>query len=205
VRPLSGAARRARRAAELRALPPEPRRFFLAAERRARELGDEFSLRSASRPGNLATILRLARGRRTVVELGTATAWTACALALDDPARVVVTVDPVVREHRQAYLDLAGPAADRIDPRRCTGVEAAPLGPPRVEVLFVDSSHERRDTVEELEAWRPNLAPGAVVVLDDVGHPDFPGVAEAIAELGVPGRTVGSLYVTRAWATNARA
>ena len=194
---LAGLAHRAQRAAGLAALPRDVRRFVLAAERRARELGDEFSVRSASRPHNLATILRLAKGRRRVVELGTATGWTACALVLDDPARDVVTVDPVVRVHRAEYLALAGAAAARIDPRRATGAAAAELGPAGVELLFVDSSHERDDTVAELEAWRPNLAPGAVVVLDDMGHPDYPGVAQAAADLGLPGRTVGSLYVTR--------
>jgi predicted O-methyltransferase YrrM len=192
-------AARARRARDLAALPPEVRRFFLAAERRARELGDDFSLLSASRPGNLATLIRLGRGRTRVVELGTATGWTACALAMADPSRTVVSVDPVVWPHRAEYLALAGTdARARLDLRRMPGAEAAALGPSGVDLLFVDSSHDREPTVAELEAWRPRLAPGALVVLDDIGHPDYPGVAQAAAELGLGGVVRGSLLVWQA-------
>ncbi|MBV9193140.1 MAG: class I SAM-dependent methyltransferase [Solirubrobacterales bacterium] len=45
-----------------------------------------------------------------------------------------------------------------------------------VDLLYVDTAHERADTIRELEAWRPVLRDGARVVLDDYTHPEFPGV-----------------------------
>jgi hypothetical protein len=41
------------------------------------------------------------------------------------------------------------------------------------------------------------LAPGAPIVFDDYGHPDYPGVAEAVAELGLTGELRGTLFVHR--------
>jgi len=51
--------------------------------------------------------------------------------------------------------------------------------------------------VRELEAWRPALAPDAVVAFDDYDHPDYPGVREAIEQLGLPGERAGTLFVYR--------
>ena len=68
----------------------------------------------------------------------------------------------------------------------------------RVELLFVDSSHDRDDTVREVEAWRGALVPGAIVALDDYDHPDYPGVREAVTELGLRGEQAGTLFVARA-------
>jgi hypothetical protein len=39
------------------------------------------------------------------------------------------------------------------------------------------------------------LAPGATVAFDDYANPDYPGVREAIAELGLTGGSRGSLFV----------
>jgi hypothetical protein len=76
---------------------------------------DVFSMRSATSPRQLAELLRLARGRRRVVELGTATGWT-----------------------------------------------------------------------------------GAIVIFDDCDHPEFPGVAEAIDELGLVGHRRDGMFVWEA-------
>jgi cephalosporin hydroxylase len=67
-----------------------------------------------------------------------------------------------------------------------------------VDFLFVDSTHERDDTIAEVEAWRPRLAPGALVVLHDYGNPAFPGVGEAVAALGLRGESRGGCFVWRA-------
>lgn len=181
----------------LRGLPPAVRAFYAAALARARAEGDAFSLASASRPGNLAELLRLAGDRRHVVELGTCTAWTAIALALDAPQRTVTSFDPVVHPARERYLGLVEASVrERIVLRAQEGAAGAE-GAAGVEFLFIDSSHERQDTVAEVLAWRPRLAPSAVVVFDDYGHPDYPGVAEAVADLGLRGEARGSLYVWR--------
>jgi Methyltransferase domain len=52
-----------------------------------------------------------------------------------------------------------------------------------VDLLYIDSSHDRLETVAEVLAWRPVLRPRSLIVFDDFRHPDFPGAHEAIAEL----------------------
>ena len=64
-----------------------------------------------------------------------------------------------------------------------------------VELLFVDSSHDRAATVAEFRAWEPRLAPGALVVLHGYGDPAYPGVAGAVEELGLSGREHAGLWL----------
>ena len=49
-------------------------------------------------------------------------------------------------------------------------------------------------------AWRGALAPGAIVVFHDYGHPAYPGVREAVNELGLRGSERGGVFVWRAQA-----
>jgi hypothetical protein len=65
-----------------------------------------------------------------------------------------------------------------------------------VHLLYIDSSHEREETLAEVRAWRPLMAPGSVIVFDDYANPIFRGVTEAVAELGITGERVGRLFVT---------
>jgi hypothetical protein len=44
-------------------------------------------------------------------------------------------------------------------------------------------------------AWRDSLATNGVVVFHDYDHPSYPGVREAVAELGLGGRSVGGMFV----------
>ena len=183
----------------LRALPMPVARFFWRAYRHAHRTGDRFSLASAARPAELAKLLALARDRNSVVELGTGTAWTAIALALDDPTRRIVTYDPCVRHQREAYLDLAGPSVRaRIDLRQELDSRGPCDGEPPVQMLFIDSSHEREAVLAALGTWRGALESGAVVAFHDYGHPDYPGVREAIIDLGLVGRESEGLFVWRA-------
>jgi predicted O-methyltransferase YrrM len=180
---------------------PLPVAIFQArAVVRAARSGDAFALQAASRPSDVRTLLRLATGRRTIVELGTATGWTATSFALADPARNVTSYDPVVQPGREVYAALAPPKARaRITFVREIGEAGAATwdGPP-VDLLFIDSTHTREDTVAEFHAWRPNLAEGALVVFHDYGNPEFPGVAEAVEEIGLPGEVVGASYAGQA-------
>jgi predicted O-methyltransferase YrrM len=172
----------------LRALPWRVARFHWRARRHATRNGDRFSLASAARPDELAELLALARGCQAVVELGTGTAWSAIALALDDPARRIVSYDPTVRPERIAYLKLAGASArERIELR------AEPT-----QLLFIDSEHQREPVLGAFRVWRDALAPGAVVVFHDYAHPGYPGVREAVQELGLSGSERGGLFVWRA-------
>ena len=53
-----------------------------------------------------------------------------------------------------------------------------PLG-----LLFVDDDHSAEGVHAAFEAWVPHLADGAVIAFDDYGHPDWPGVKQAVDEL----------------------
>lgn len=190
----------ARRAAASRVLPPRVARFHIRAYARALRLDDDFALRSATAPRDVAALLDVARGHRNVVELGTATAWTSAALLLADGARHVTSFDPVVQEHREAYVMLLGAQArTRLTLVAAPGADGPRVAPSRdVDLLFVDSTHERAATVAEFSAWREHLVSGAVVVFHDHDNPDYPGVAEAVAELGLHGEHRGGMFVWRA-------
>jgi predicted O-methyltransferase YrrM len=183
----------------LRVLPPRVARFYWSAWRRALRDDDRFSVASAARPAELRQLLGLARGRRVVVELGTGTGWSAIALALDDRARRIVSYDPSVRAERDAYLALAGAdARARVELRAEPDSAGAHAGDAPVELLFVDSEHEREPVLAAFAAWRDALAPHAVVVFHDYGHPQYPGVREAVGELALSGEEVGGVFVWRA-------
>jgi predicted O-methyltransferase YrrM len=182
---------------EWRALPPSVAWFRWRAMRLARRVGDEFSLVSVTRADELGRLLELARGRHEVVELGTGTAWTAIALALADRQQRVVTYDPTLRAEREHYLALAGSARERIALVAEPGESGPRPGSAPVELLFVDSSHEREATLAEFAAWRAALAPGAVVAFHDYDEPAYPGVTEAVRELGLEGEVFGHLFVWR--------
>lgn len=181
----------------LRALPLRIALFLIRARLRALRSGDRFSVDAAARPEKLAAVLRHAAGRREIVELGTGTGWATIALALADPARRIATFDPFDRD-RERYLALA-PARVRSQIRfipepgeRGPDPDASPP-----ELLFIDSSHLREPTVAEYRAWLPHLAQGALVIFDDYGHPDWPGVQEAVEELALAGEVEADLFVHR--------
>jgi predicted O-methyltransferase YrrM len=180
----------------LRLLPARVGYFWWRARRHARRSDDRFSLSSAARPAELAELLAQARERHAVVELGTGTAWSTIALALDDPRRRIVSYDPTVRPERQAYLGLAPRAArERIELRDEPDSAGPRPGDAQAQLLFIDSSHDRGSVIAAFRAWHQALAPGAVVVFHDHGHPHYPGVREAVAELGLSGRESGGVFL----------
>lgn len=180
----------------LRGLQPRVLRFHWRARRQAWRTNDQFSLVSATRP-DMRVLLKMTRGRSRVVELGTATAWTAITLALDDRRRRVITYDVIEREEAKRYLDLVGPnVRERIELVAASGC-SGPRDQELVDLLYIDSSHTREHTIAEVGAWQPYLRPGAPVLFDDYTHPDYPGVREAIEELGLKGELRGTLFVHR--------
>jgi len=182
---------------QLRSLPPRVALFQWRAWRLAVRIGDEFSRDSFTRPAKLAVLLDIARGRRRVVELGTATGWTALSLLLADPDRTVVSYDPWARPERAKYARLVGSGVTA----RARFLSAAGASGPRssepVELLYIDSSHSREETMREVQAWRPVLADGAIVVFDDFDHPDYPGVRQAVQQLGLDGEERAGLFLHR--------
>jgi predicted O-methyltransferase YrrM len=187
-------------ATESRHLTAMPRRvaaFYLRAFWTALRTRDGYTSVIATRPSDAAELLSLARGGRSVVELGTGTAWTTIALALAEPERRVVSYDPEAHPQRERYLALAG--ADtraRIELRRAPGQSAAPQAA-SVDFLFIDCAHDRASTRDSFRAWEPAIVPGGVVAFHDYEHPDYPGVAEAVEELGLRGDVSGGLFVWR--------
>jgi predicted O-methyltransferase YrrM len=174
--------------------------FHWRARRMAWRTGDVFSIESVTRPADMRVLLGLARGCSRIVELGTATAWTAITLALDDPKRRVMTYDIRDESRRiepKHYMELASPdVRARIDLVVAPG-STGPRDAAPVDLLYIDSSHEREQTIEEVRAWQPHLRPGAPVLFDDYTNPDYPGVREAIEELGLEGERHGKLFVHR--------
>jgi Methyltransferase domain len=181
----------------LRRLPWRVAAFQWRAWRLGAQLGDEFGRASATRPSKLATLLKLAGDGRFVAELGTAQAWTAISLALAHPEREVISYDAFERPQPRQYLQLV---PEQVRQRVTLLVERGDTGPRTsrpVDLLYVDTNHDRADTIRELEAWWPVLRDAAWVVLDDYGHPDFPGVKEAVGELRLAGEERDGLFVHR--------
>lgn len=131
-----------------------------------------------------------------MVEIGTGTAWTTAALALADRERRVISYDPIARPERERYLDLAG-VRDRIELRE-TGGESGPAeADAAADFVFVDGSHEKVLTIDTFRAWSGELAPGGTIAFHDYGNELYPGVSEAIAELGLEGTVERDVFVWR--------
>ena len=181
----------------LRRLPWQVAIFQWRAWRLGAKLEDEFGRVSATRPPRLATILKLAGDSRLVVELGTAQGWTAISLALANSEREVLSYDPFERHEPQLYLGLV---PEQVRRRVTFVIDRGDTGPATdrpVDLLFVDTTHEQADTIREVQAWRPVLRDGAWLVLDDYGHPEFPGVQAAVSEMQLDGEERGGLFIHR--------
>jgi hypothetical protein len=187
----------AREGWHLRALPPRVAWFYVRAWLTALRTGDRFTLDSASRPSDISRLLALARGHTTAVELGTGTAWTTIALALADSARRVVSYDPEVRPQRERYLRLVdGETRARIELLHGAAESARPDAA-SVGFLFIDCAHDRETTAAAFGTWRPAMAPEGVVVFHDYDHPRYPGVREAVEQLGLAGTNSRGVFIWR--------
>ena len=51
-----------------------------------------------------------------------------------------------------------------------------------IDFLFIDTTHVLEATVAEFEAWKPFLAPGAIVCFDDLFRTEMAGVWEGLPE-----------------------
>ncbi len=181
----------------LRRLPRRVAVFYLRALLTALVARDRATFRDVTRPFELALLLDRAHGSKSVVELGTGPAWTSVAFALADDERRVVTIDPKVYAHRARYLALVGQGVRaRIDLRQARGEDPPPEGA-RPDLVFIDSRHEREPTVETFNNWEPVLQPGGLVAFHDYGNPHWPGVAEAVRELGLDGEPMPYFFFWR--------
>jgi predicted O-methyltransferase YrrM len=174
-------------------LPSPARRFYRAAQREAARVGDGRALAAATHPLPLALILRWARGRHSAAEIGSCAGWTALALAAADPARHVVTVEPLPHSGVDRYRALVPEAAQRVEFVTGYGADGPPPGR-RFDFMFIDDAHEQAGLVACFTAWRPALEPGALVVFHDyvAGWPD---VIAAVAELGLEGSAKSGCFL----------
>ncbi len=127
-------------------------------------------------------------GARSVVEMGTAvgisSAYLAAALEVSGGGRVL-TLDLSPERHAVAGdLHERLGLADRVEAR--TGsfadtLEAALADAAPIDVPFIDGHHQHEPTVGYYEQARPHLAPGAVVIFDDIRWSD--GMRPAWAEV----------------------
>jgi cephalosporin hydroxylase len=58
---------------------------------------------------------------------------------------------------------------------------ASEVGGP-IDFLFIDTSHTLEATCMEFEAWKPYLAPGALICFDDLFRTEMKGVWESLPE-----------------------
>ncbi len=189
----------ARHLPELRFLPPHVRRFYVRAWFGGIWRAEPATFVAPASPRQVAVLLEIADRSAHVVELGTAGAMTAIALALADPERLVISYDPTAWPFREHSLELISPdVRARIELRAQAGEAGPRPDDPAAEVLFVDSSHTEPDTVASFEAWRTSLAPGAHVVFHDYENAEFPGVAAAVRRLGLMGSPRCGMFVWRA-------
>ena len=195
--PVQRARRLALQAASLARLPRPVATFWFRALRRAQAEGDTWSIDVACRPAEMRVLLDALAGSARVAEIGTAAAWTTCCLTLAQPGREVHTWDVEAHPERDRYLALLSPA-DRARVHlhdRPGGL--GPADPPPVDAVFVDSSHEREETVATFRTWEPALSAGGVIAFHDYADDAYPGVTQAVRELGLQGEARGHLFVWR--------
>jgi len=51
-----------------------------------------------------------------------------------------------------------------------------------LDFVFLDAGHEYPDIEADIRAWWPKVRKGGILAGHDYGHPDFPGVAQAVNE-----------------------
>ncbi|MBW3608042.1 MAG: class I SAM-dependent methyltransferase [Actinobacteria bacterium] len=191
------ARRLALQTASLARLPRPVATFWYRALRRAQADGDTWSIDVACRPAEMRVLLDALAGRSRVAEIGTAAAWTTCCLALAEPGREVHSWDVEAHPERERYLALLSPA-DRARVHlhdRPGGL--GPADPPPVDAVFIDSSHELDETVATFRTWKPAVTGGGVIAFHDYADDAYPGVTQAVRELGLQGEARGHLFVWR--------
>ena len=124
---------------------------------------------------SLADLVRQLRPK-LVVELGTGDGMTGAAImgALLDGARFITVnwPNPPSGDNPARYL---GPW---LFDQRLTQLwgdtrDVSHLVPDGIDLLFIDSTHERGCAEAEWNLYRPKLKDGAVVVVDDLHHNDM--------------------------------
>jgi predicted O-methyltransferase YrrM len=138
--------------------------------------------------------LVMGSGIQRIVQLGTAAGYSALLLGFSlrqmNAQRGLFTleIDETLAKFATNWIDRAGlTAVVHVEWRSSLDNDSVALardylgGDP--ELIFVDSSHEYRQTIAELAAWYPALAPGGFMVLHDTS--EFAGGFDVTGEGGV--------------------
>ncbi len=195
--PVQRGRRLAMQAYNLARLPRPVAGFWARAMRRAQAAHDTWSIDVACRPAELRVLLDALGDAARVAEVGTAAGWTTSCIALARPGREVHSWDVEAHPERDRYLALLAPdARARVHLHDRPG-GLGPSAPPPVDAVFIDSSHEREETMATFRTFEPALSPGGVVAFHDWDDEDYPGVTEAVRALGLRGEARGHLFVWR--------
>ena len=158
---------------------------------------------SFAHKGRLLTwLVRACRAER-VVDLGTAYGMSALFLAAALPERGrVVTV-----EASEPQLSVSGPLLAAHEPVRVQALSAltleavadvqAQLG--AVDLLFHDAGHSHEAYVADIAAYAPLLAPGALVLMDDIRWPGDPATYDGWLEVAQHPRVRAAVEIDEAY------
>ncbi len=141
-------------------------------------------------------LLHAARGRRTIVEIGSYRGKSAAMLALGSaPAGHVTAIDPHIRaegagttaycaddEHAfRQTMDRLGLAA-RVTHIVKASADARPDWPDTpIDLLWIDGDHSYEAVRRDLEDWAPLVRPGGILAAHDYTHRE--GVRRAWGEI----------------------
>lgn len=107
---------------------------------------------------------------KVFVELGTCGGGCARNVAIKNPKTIVITID--IDPLPQAYLaarqntNISIHRGDSVELAHVLGLKYIGI----IDTLFIDTVHEYDHVMREFHAWKPYLAPGAVVLFDDLNR-----------------------------------
>src|SRR5207248_11077082 len=122
-----------------------------------------------------------------VVELGSFVGWASAHLAVALQANghgKLYCVDCEEKNLQATRSNLKRLGLDRVATTllgKSTEAAVTESLPNKIDILFIDTSHTYRDTVDELLLYSPRIEEGGCIVLHD--SISFPGVRRAVAEM----------------------
>ena len=58
-----------------------------------------------------------------------------------------------------------------------------------LDFVYLDGDHSEAAVAGDIRLWRPLVKPGGILAGHDYGHPDFPGVKQAVDAANLPNLT----------------
>jgi predicted O-methyltransferase YrrM len=135
-------------------------------------------------------LLAQAKEPKLSIELGVCGAGASYHLAKGHPQGRVIGYD-IALEYPDNVLFVAKECPNWTF-YRYDSCDTARVAPQKVDILFIDTVHTFEQTMKEWRAWKPWLAEGAVVCLDDL---DREGMMDAWAEMPEPKMLYPELHI----------